>query len=481
MARCLPSLAALGLLAACGGVAQQPPPPIILISLDTLRPDRLGHHGYPRDTSPNLDRFAAEAVVFDRAYAQAPETLYSHASLFSSRYPSELGPLRHSFRFPQDVPTLASVLRTYGYATAAMTAGGFMAEGFGLQAGFDEYYVLRDWGSLQHTVPAALTWLDSRPADQPWFLFVHGYDAHARYLKPTPWGYAWADPQREGPARQAVRAPGGTRRVWGDSYYPGDWAKGAFSFDELYLWGPENLASISEEEAQALTAEDHQHISDVYDGAVAYLDAHFGVLMAGLQERELLDEAVIVVFSDHGEALGEHGLYNHIYLLEDEILAVELMLRLPGGEHGGQRRSELVGLHDVTPTLLELAGATEPASTRGRSLLPGLRGEETRPRQAIFSEGAHRQVSVRSRHTRLSFQGLSAGSPYLADVMEVAPLPGPAFGSTPPERSPDELEDLRSALVHWRRSLPPCPIPETEEWDPALIQHVQRHGYWGHR
>ena len=162
------------------------PPPIVLISLDTLRPDRLGAWGSESGLTPNLDRVAAEAVVFERSYSQAGETLFSHASLFSGRYASELNRLTYTFSIPEEIPLLPQILKAYGYDTGAAVAGGQLDPAFGFDRGFDSYDVPGEWASLYHTVPRALAWLDDRGSDDPdpFLLFVHGYDAHHRWDHP---------------------------------------------------------------------------------------------------------------------------------------------------------------------------------------------------------------------------------------------------------------------------------------------------------
>ena len=164
-------------------------PSVVVVSLDTLRADRLGCYGDERGLTPNLDRFAAEALLFENAFSQSNNTVQSHASLFTSRYPSELCRLGPAYRLGAgSPPTLAEVLSAYGYQAGAFVAGGHLDPSFGLDAGFQEYAAPAQWGSLYHTWPLALKWLDRVDPARPTFLFLHGYDTHARYVKPTPFG-----------------------------------------------------------------------------------------------------------------------------------------------------------------------------------------------------------------------------------------------------------------------------------------------------
>jgi len=199
------------MLQACAVDAQEPTPKpnIILISLDTLRADRVGG---PDGLTPNLDLLAQESWTFRKTYAQSTETLFSHASVFSGRYPSELSTVDYHFSYPDNIPTMAQVLRLYGYKTGGSVAGGHLSPAFGLGQGFDHYAGPEEWGSLWHTAPAALGWVDGLN-NEPFFLFLHGYDTHSRYLKPSPVGYMYASMTPPGPGQGLVRSIHGTAQV----------------------------------------------------------------------------------------------------------------------------------------------------------------------------------------------------------------------------------------------------------------------------
>lgn len=478
------SLAVLIALSGCSGPTplSSSRPPVILVSLDTLRADHLGAWGDTRGLTPNLDRFAAESFVFDNAWSQANETVFSHASLFTSRYPSELGELTYQFHLPTTYPTLATVLGVYGYTTAAFVAGGHLDPAFGIGAGFQTFTVPREWGCLYHTVPPALAWLD-QAGSEPFFLMVHGYDAHARYLKPSPLGHAYANPLYQGAGRKMALTVLGVNSIFGDRAFPAREAERAVDFRELKLMGPRtqaNLQALSADPEGGMfpfTAEDHAYLRGVYAGAVAYGDAFFGLFMAGLEQRGLLDRALIVVMSDHGESLGENGLYNHRYSLTDADTHVVLMIRPPGGVAGGGRSHELVGLMDVMPTLLDVAGADLPAGTQGRSLVPLMEGGPWEPRPAMFTEGALRMITARSSDARLTFYGAAADSPFLADLLEAASLDGP-FYEPSPGMSAAAGQALKGALLDWRSRVQVQKSQSTDV-DPALIQALHERGYWG--
>jgi len=214
----------------------------------------------------------------------------------------------------------------------------------------------------------------------------------------------------------------------------------------------------------------------IYDGAAAYADAQFGMFMGELQARGLLDEAWVIVMADHGEELGEDGVFNHRHRLSPQTLHVPLMVRLPGAQAGGRRVGEPVALLDLMPTLLELANAAPPASMRGQSLLPVLRGGTAPRREALFAENAWRQVAVHDGAEGTVFAGISPHSPFLQPVLAAARVDGPAFQAWP-ETPPRALGRFKDLLLDWRRQLPPTPGPQ-QRISPERMKQMREQGYW---
>lgn len=313
-------------------------PNILFLLLDTVRAASLGLYGYGRPTTPALERLAQRGVVFDRAIATAPWTLQSHASFFTGRLPHDLSP---DFLTPLDGahPTLAEVLRDHGYLTAGFAANhAYVSWETGLARGFIHYedyrisakqvlqsselgQVLSDWGSQlilrandRSAAPvenaALLRWLPrAQSSGRPFFAFVNYLDAHLPYQTPWEWERRFATP---GPGR---------------------------------------------------------HIVDHYDAAVAYLDDAIGNLVAALEARGTLRNTVIIVSSDHGEQLGEHGLEDHGNSLYIQLLHVPLLVvGVPGGTvPAGTRVADPVSLRDLPATVLSLAGVPQ-SPIPGRSL-----------------------------------------------------------------------------------------------------------------
>lgn len=307
---------------------------VLLITLDTVRADHLGCYGHPGPTSPHLDRLAADAVRFDRAMAQASLTPVSHASILSGLLPPNHG-LRvlyadSGYRLADDVPTLASVLAGRGYRTGAFLSAFPVSEFFGLDRGFEQFdngldhapgealSPQRDgnWGfepranqrRADVTTDRALEWLAG--SGDPFFAWVHYWDPHDPWVLP-----------------------------------PAEWI-------ERFSPGP--------------SATDAERRRGLYDAEIAFTDAQIGRLLFGLRRDGRFEKTAIVVISDHGEGLGDHGHWHHRILYQEQI-RIPLIVRLPDGPRGVVV-PEVVRSTDVYPTLLEAAGVELPGPVDGLDL-----------------------------------------------------------------------------------------------------------------
>ncbi len=490
-----PLLLLVPLAVGCAAAADTPTerPPIVLVSLDTVRADRLGAYGNPDGLTPSLDAFASEAVLFENAYSQATTTAPSHASLFTSRYPVEqdVGSVKPAIT--PGMPTLAEVLTVYGWDSAAFVAGGELSPEMGIGRGFGSWEASVNFASLWHTAPPALAWLDTRTGPAPWLLFVHGYDAHVRYLKPAPYGYAHADAAYQGLAQDAVHGDGperaATERFIDGRLHHDLRAVSQIAAQEVRPRGAAGKARLLAEASvrgplPSARASDLALLRGAYDGAIGYVDAQFGLFMAGLNTRGLLDEAIVIVFADHGEQLGEDGIFNHCCNVGAAESHVPLMVRLPKGEGGGRRVTEVVELVDVMPTVLDLAGAVSPVDVRGRSFAAALRGEPFTGRSAAFTTGGMgmRMLGASTASGRLVYSGVPLFAPVAPEVVETAALPGPSFSIAPgPDgRSPDATAQaaLRTDMAAWLRTLTIPTDPTGEALSAPLRGALREHGYW---
>ncbi len=419
-------------------------PPIVLISIDTLRSDRLPAYGYTAVATPALDALRRDAILFERAYCHTPLTLPSHVSVLTGLLPPEHG-IRDNqgYRFDAGGALyLPRRLREIGYATGGVVSAFLLGPASGLAEGFDFYDaeispaagqalggVARPGGE---TLERAVAWLRSRPEGPP-FLFFHVFEPHMPYNPPEPFASRYADP---------------------------------------------------------------------YDGEIAAADQVVGGLLDELKRLGLYEPAVVVLFSDHGEGLGDHGEQEHGVFLYREALQVPLLLKLPRGERAGTTVAEPAQLVDLVPTLLALAGVRVPEELPGRSLLE-LSGAPSRRRiyaetffprlhygwselaslidgrhhyieapepelfDLVADPGEHNNVLARERRVyaalrrELSSYERELEAPAAADPEERAKLAalgylgsaGPVRGALPdPKRKFPTLELLASAYGHYRRA-----------------------------
>lgn len=415
--------AALGALLACEG---EGPPNVLLVTLDTTRADHLGCYGYARPTTPELDRLCEDALVYTRAYSTSSWTLPAHASLFTGLYPASHGahydadgPLiladgiqgREIYEevraqgLASDLRPLAARLADHGYATAAVVAGPWMKAAFGLDRGFAHYddegiesYNGRRAGSV---TLRALEWLERRPGDRPFFLFLNYFDPHAPYRPPVSF-------LKE--LRRSAPGPSG----------PKAGARGSKTIDR-------------------------------YDAEIRAMDHHLGRLLDALRRKGLYERTWILVTGDHGELLGEHGEFGHGQGLWEPEIRIPFVLKDAGPEPRTGRREALVQLNDVPALLRERLGLPEPEGGEEGAELLARRGE----REAAFAQlFPAPQEGRRAREWRALVQGrhkllLRVGGPQRLFDLRSDAAEEQNLWSRQPERSRalhERLEALRAAL-----------------------------------
>jgi hypothetical protein len=323
---------------------------IVLLSLDTLRADHLGAYGYPRATSPTLDRLARQSLLFSRAFSNSPWTLPAHLSMMTGLGPPEHGVRQAADRgLPAEIPTLAEAFLAAGYTTAAFTGGGYLGPTWHVNRGFQVFNYAG--GGARRVFQRALGWLDERPGEKL-FLFLHTYETHAPY---------------------AAHAP---QRVFARRLPPG-----------------RSLTPAMDVPLQRLR--------DAYDEGVRNLDVEVSRLFRGLSRRGLWGVARILALSDHGEEFQDHGGVGHEKTLYREVLAIPLLIRGQGSE--GRIEPRLSSLLEVPGTVLDLAGDVPARGLPGNDLFgppgpPRLHGKETfisgfkaalhLPEQTLLLDGA---------------------------------------------------------------------------------------------
>ena len=401
------------------------PPNVLLVVVDALRADRLGCYGHELDppVSPHVDALAAQGVVFDQAVVQAPFTWTSFGSMLTGKYPRRHGLIKMSPDQRLDTRrnrTLAQALQEQGYATGAFLTG-TLSNNTGLLRGFDTYFetivghepinrhsrwsgvrgrlllsVL--WNKLRQALDVrlvnteALDWIEDH-ADVPFFALVHYYSTHTPYDPPAPYDTRY-NPGYDGPferffqshavsimkAQHAGVCPADGRPTWP-------------------TWSCEHFRP----------ERDVPQIRALYDGGVAFADDMFGDLMALLEAEGIADDTLVVFTADHGEELYDHGIFEHDWMFNTNLL-IPLVMRLPGGAHAGTRVTWPVEEIDIPATVLAVAGVGTLAeqgedgatlTIDGRSLLPDMAGQRPGDAQLLAASENVRYVAVQDEHLKL--------------------------------------------------------------------------------
>lgn len=349
---------------------------LVIVLIDTLRADHLTtYNPSTRVRSEAFTRFAETGVVFDAAQAQENWTKPSVATLLTSLYPSSHNTQTGEAVLPNSVETFAEILQDRGFATAAFIANGYVSRRFGFHQGWDRHrnYVReRRRNRADAVVDDAIAWLDERPRDQPFFLYVHTIDPHVPYCAPRPF-----------------------REIYDPNPYHGP----IVAHRTAQLLGEIKVGNME------TSPRDRERLEALYDGEITYHDEHLGRFIAALEERGLLNDTLIWLTSDHGEEFFDHGSVGHGHSLFQELLHVPLVAVIPGNERAGTRVGEDVGLIDVLPTSLELLGLAPHAEAEGASLVPLIDGAADPLLSPVFSEFLNSGRAVRLGRYKLLLQG----------------------------------------------------------------------------
>jgi choline-sulfatase len=385
------------------------PGPIIIISIDTLRADRLPAYGYDGVRTPHIDALRADGVLFSHAYTHVPLTLPAHLSLFTGELPAGHG-VRNNIGYRYDPARSRSFvtdLRENGYATGGAISAYVLRSSTGISEGFDFYEEAiasrtgAAIGSLQRpggeTAAAAEPWIDS-VASRPFLFFLHLFEPHSPYEPPEP-------------------------------------------FRTQYAASP-------------------------YDGEVAAADAIVGGFIEGLKRRGLYDRATIILLSDHGESLGEHGEPEHGVFLYRQTIHVPLIVKLPGHDRRGETLDHPVGLIDIAPTVLEIAG-----------ILPG----RELPGRSLFSPSS-RQIFSESFYGRIHL-GWSELRSLIDDRYHYIEAPRPELYSVPddPHSTRSILSEQRRVYASMREAMAPyrADLQAPSDVDPEERARLAALGYLG--
>lgn len=408
-----------------GACAPSPPAGVVLVLVDTLRAQNLGLYGYERETAPNLAAFAREALLFEDVRSQAPCTYPSANSILTGRDGTAFW-IQDGARIgiPEGIPSLAEVLDERGWATLAVSASPIVRKSpseHNRYGGFDRGFDLFDerclWKDASCLNEQALPYLDV--VREPFFLYLHYMDPHDPWRpKETRWS---ADPPYRGkPFIEAGDPNPILDLLYGEGREPGDWRR-------------------------EISDRDIGHLEDLYDDEIAYFDARFGELVAGLRERGLLDRTLVAVVADHGEEFLEHDHVKHCHTVYDTEIRTPMLLRIPGVE-GGRRLGEQVQNLDLVPTLLDYLGVeTDGLRLDGESLRPLI--EDGAPlHETVFSAWGSLRAAKAGRYKLI--MDLATRRAALYDLES-----DPGETRDVAADHPRETHELQLALSRWIREV----------------------------
>ena len=447
-------------------------PNVLIIVLDTARADRFSFLGYNRKTSPYIDALALESTVFKRAYAPDFWTLPSHASLFTGLYPSQARATSETDHLPAFNTTLAAVLRGAGYDTSAFVCNAWVSKERGFAQGFDQFYEMWKPENRQQvaqgpgrtesaTTSAVLDWLGQhKKSPNPFFLFINFNMPHMPYNPPEPFRTSFIKPEYKFDEISRL------------SKITGMWA---------YLAGELKLSE-----------RDLRIMSDLYDGEIAFSDHCTGKVIDCLKNLGILDDTLVIITSDHGENIGEHGLIDHLLSMYETTLHVPLVLRYPKHFKAGASFDNLVSLVDIFPTVLELCNLgnesekLKPAGVSftdaDRQRRPFIIAENDRPLNGIklmnsrfpaFDTGTidYRVRAIRTEKHKLIWK--LDRSKELYDLQA-----DPAELNNLADQQPEICDKLHAILVNWTKQTPSTSdTPLMEGQDPESLRILRSLGY----
>lgn len=405
------------LLTGCSQESTAPPPNIFVISIDTLRADYLSAYGFNAEATPNATRLAEGGVTFTRAVTPMGITVPVHATMLTGLLPREHRVRANVHRLPDDIPTISGLLSAAGYDTGSILSFGAMNFMSGLDRGFEHASDRAEQGRVfvrpdADTMELAQDWLASRSGEQALFMLLHLYEVHSPH-EHTDWSHARMKDDAPEPLADGV------------------------SVEELY-----NQSQPWADDEAALTA-----LRTLYAGEAVEADKRVGMVLDWIEQRGLLDNSIVVLVADHGQGLGENAYFGHGPTLEQTVLHVPIIIHDFRNTQPTRQVHEIVGLVDLAPTLLAMAGLSHD-HLPGRDLLSAL-AEDAEPR-VYLAEVEQRSSQTEFRPAWFDDEALAA---YFEDfklvdqdgeqrLYRIDPIWGQNI-------EPVELDDLHESLRLW--------------------------------
>lgn len=355
---------------------------IILISIDTLRSDHLGCYGYVKDTSPYLDKFCSDSVLFMNNYSHSPSTLPSHMTMLTSLYPYRHKLIAQKSGFLQkldiDISLVSQILREEDYFTTAIVDGGYVGTRFGFSRGFDIFFenteITKKNNLSGRLFKRSSDWI-KKNSDKKFFLFLHTYQVHTPYASPDPYNLM---------------------------FYKGE---------PIWKWA--HIESLLAENGgfnkyKKFSDKERENLIALYDGCIRYTDEEFfKPLLQLLRDLKIYDRTMIIFTADHGEEFYEHGSWGHTHSLYNELIKVPLIIKFPGSEYQGKKVEPVSRIVDIVPTILEAAGIDiEKFSFDGESLIPYITKKKSDPRESpgfkyIYQDQPNEPIKIELKNVSL--------------------------------------------------------------------------------
>lgn len=469
---------------------------LIMVSLGNIGTKHMSLYGYKRKTTPNLDKWAHNAIIFENVFSCASWTLPVATSIFSSLYPYTHKILNRDIQntLNKDIKTLPEILRENNYKTAAFTGGLDYYKGFGHMRGFEDTVDNPNFTGFDVTLTQAKDWL-SQNLDKKFFLFIHGYTTHSPFDPPERFKGIFSNPEGKNITVDHKRSVRGFKKTDGDTY-EAYYAGGSPRFRDPHRIEKELVKII-------LTQDDIDYLRDLYDEEILYEDFMIGNFLNSL-DKTILNNTIIVVFSEHGEMFAKHGRFGRAGTIRgtlyDDVIHIPLIIKTP--KRQGKRVKGLVQIIDIMPTIIDLLGIPSSQKIQGKSLMPlinirrpvneyvyaGLEFNVGKPQpQPPFYPFRSINESIRDHKWKLiheiKFAHTSSNTTgkIEEETFKLYNLQDDPDESTNlADKLPETMKDLKEKLSQWAKwSEGFVSIhPSSQEIPESLLEDARKHGYW---
>jgi arylsulfatase A-like enzyme len=474
---------------------------IILIAINNVGAEHMSLYGYRRKTTPNIDSWAKNALVFENAYTPVSWTLPVITSVFTALYPYTHKVMDRYLenKLSPEIKLLPQILKDNDYATAAFTGGLDNNKIFGHMRGFEAVSQNPSFTGFSVTLKQSKEWL-AKNSKKKFFLFIHGYDAHPPFRPPQKYRGVFSDIKGKNITINPEFTYRGFRNI------EGQYLATCIRIQDPLNEKPNNDKNMTFPLVK-LSGDDVDYLRDLYDETVVSVDSQVGRFLNSL-DQQLLNKTIIIIFSEHGEMFAKHGRFGRVGTIRgtlyDEVVHVPLIIRIPG--ENGRRIPGLINLIDLMPTILEILRIPEPARIPGRSILPLIK-QNTAVNDYIYSGASYNFIggpnrsffryptlneSIRNENWKLIheivFSADTCGSLSENNGLKIHEETFELYNlkDDPDEIKnvipgyPDKAKELTDKLLKWSancRGLSPFSA-STQKIPDELIKDAQKHGYW---